>query len=177
MSDSETEAVAALPKPALEHLQPSVLVIVLKLLAVLFMIDTLYTVLIFGFLGLSNAHEWHNTYIALLWLANTVKYVFISILIVRLFADWAGHAYYLSGHHLIERIGLVNITETTYEMSQVKSIIVQRSWIGRRFNFGTIKLTFAGAGKDKQIIISNINSPYVYKEYFDEHLQIQGWVR
>jgi uncharacterized membrane protein YdbT with pleckstrin-like domain len=165
------------PNPALEHLQPSVLVIVLKLLAILFMLDTLYSLLLFGFLGLNNAHEWHNTYVALLWFANTLKYVFISALVIRLFADWSGHAYYLAGHHLVERIGLINITETTYEMSQIKSIIVQQSWFGRRFNFGTIKLTFAGAGKDQSVIMRDINDPTKYKKHFDNHLQIQGWVR
>jgi uncharacterized membrane protein YdbT with pleckstrin-like domain len=176
LNDTSTEQ-AGKSNPVLEHLQPSALVIVLKLLAVLFMLDTLYSFLLLGFLGLNDAHEWHNTYVALLWLTNTVKYVFISTLVIRLFADWCGHTYYLAGHHLIERIGLINITETTYEMSQIKSIIIQQSWFGRRFNFGTIKLTFAGAGKDQSIIVRDINNPTKYKEYFDNHLQVQGWVR
>lgn len=163
--------------PVLEHLQPSVLVIVLKLLITLFVLDTVYSFLVLGFLGLNNVHQWHNTYILLLWLANTVKYVFISVLVVRLFADWAGNAYYLAGHHLVERIGLINTTETTYEMSQIKSIIVQQSWFGHRFNFGTIRLTFAGAGKDQSVIIRDVTNPNEYKKYFDRHLQIQGWVR
>lgn len=161
----------------LEHLQLSVLVIVLRLLAVLFLLDTIYALTIIGYFGLSNAHEWHNSYIWFLWLAHIVKYIIVTILVIRLFADWAGRAYYLAGHHLIERLGLVNNTETTYELSQVKSVVVKQNWLGRHFNYGTIKLSFAGSGVTKDVILRDIHNPNVYKEYFDQHLQVQGWVR
>lgn len=161
----------------IEHLQPSVLVIVLRLLTALFFLDTLLALIILGFFVLNNAHDWHNSYIWFLLLANTIKYVILSALIVQLFADWAGRAYYLAGHHLIERLGLVNLTETTYELSQVKSVIIKQSWLARRFNFGTILLSFAGSGKEKEVVLRDINNPMTYKKYFDEHLQVQGWVR
>lgn len=164
-------------KPQMEHLQPSVIVIVLRLLAVLFFLDTIIALIILGFFALGNVHEWHNSYILFLLFANTVKYLFLSALIVQMFGDWVGRAYYLSGHHLIERLGLVNVTETTYELSQVKSVIVKQSWLARRFNFGTIVLSFAGGGKEKEVVLRDINNAMTYKQYFDEHLQVQGWVR
>ena len=164
-------------KQQIEHLQPSVLVIVLRLLAALFMLDTILALIILGFFALNNVHEWHNSYIIFLLLANIVKYFLLSGLIIQLFSDWAGRAYYLSGHHLIERLGLVNITETTYELSQVKSVVLRQTWLARRFNFGTILLSFAGGGKEKEVILRDINDPMKYKQYFDDHLQVQGWVR
>lgn len=164
-------------KQQIEHLQPSVLVIVMRLLAILFILDTTLALIILGFFVLNNVHEWHDSYILFLLLANTVKYFVLSGFIIQLFSDWAGRAYYLSGHHLIERLGLVNITETTYELSQVKSVILKQSWVGRRFNFGTIQLSFAGGGKEKEVILRDVNNPMRYKQYFDDHLQVQGWVR
>lgn len=164
-------------KQQVEHLQPSVLVIVLRLLAALLFLDTLLALIILGFFALNNVHEWHNSYILFLLLANATKYFALSALVIQLFGEWAGRAYYLSGHHLIERLGLVNITETTYELSQVKSVVVKQTWLGRRFNFGTILLSFAGGGKEKEVILRDINNPMAYKKYFDEHLQVQGWVR
>ncbi len=164
-------------KPASEHLQRSVIVIALQLLAVLFMLDLAYAVIIVGFLGLNNLHNWHNSYIIFLLLTQVVKYLLLSVLVVRLFADWAGRTYYLYGHHLIERVGLINITETTHELSQVKSVVIYQGWLGRRFNYGTIKLSLAGSSEQKEIQLREINNPYKYKDYFDEHLQVQGWVR
>ena len=164
-------------KQMVEHLQPSVVVILLRLIATIFMLDTVYAFLVLGFLGLNNFHEWHNSYIYGLLLTHIVKYVFITAIVIKLFIDWASRAYYLSGHHLIEKVGLVNITETTHELSQVKEVVVKRSWLGRRFNFGTIVLTLAGSVKSQDIIIRDINNPMEYKRYFDEHLQVQGWVR
>lgn len=164
-------------KQQVEHLQPSVVVIVLRLLAALFLLDTVLALLIVGFFALNNAHDWHNSYILFLLLAQTIKYFVVTALIIQLFSEWAGRAYYLAGHHLIERLGLVNITETTYELSQVKSVIVKQSWLARRFNYGTIQLSFAGGGKEKEVTLRDINNPMAYKQYFDDHLQVQGWVR
>jgi uncharacterized membrane protein YdbT with pleckstrin-like domain len=160
-----------------EHLQPSVLVIVLRLLGVIFLLDTAMAVVIAGFYALNNAHEWHNAYIGFLLLAHTFKYIVITVTVVKLFADWAGRAYYLTGHHLVERLGLVNTTETTYELSQVKSVVVQQAWLGRHFNYGTIKLKFAGGGKQTDLLLRDIHNPSRYKEYFDQYMQVQGWVR
>lgn len=165
------------PKPSLEHLQPSVLVIVLRLLGVLFLFDAIYSLLLLGFFGLNNAHEWHDSYIGLLWAANLVKYILVSATVMKLFAEWAGRAYYLSGHHLIERLGLINTTETTYELSQVKSVVLTQTWLGHRFDYGTIKLAFAGTGGSKDVKLRDIHNPNAYKDYFDQHLNVQGWVR
>ncbi len=164
-------------KQMVEHLQPSVVVILLRLMATIFMLDTVYALLVLGFFGLNNFHEWHDSYIFVLLLTHLVKYIFITAIVMKLFIDWASRAYYLSGHHLIEKVGLVNITETTHELSQVKEVVVKRTWLGRRFNYGTIILTLAGSAKAQDVIIRDVNNPMEYKRYFDEHLQVQGWVR
>lgn len=164
-------------KQTIEHLQPNVVVILFKLIATTFMLDTAYGLLLLGFFGLGNFHDWHNSYIYGLVLTHIAKYILISLVMIKLFIDWTSRAYYLSGHHLIEIIGLVNTTETTHELSQVKEVVLKRSWLGRRFNYGTIVLTIAGSSEQQDIVISNINNPLDYKRYFDEHLQVQGWVR
>lgn len=161
----------------LEHLQPSVLVIVLRLLAGLFMLGTIYVVAILGFFSLNNLHDWHTAYVLFLLLAHLTTYFLITVMVIKLFAGWTGRAYYLSGHHLIERLGLINITQTTYELSQIKSVIVYQSWLARRFNYGTIKLSFAGSGEQQKITMCDITDPMRYKQYIERHLQVQGWVR
>lgn len=160
-----------------EHLQPSVAVILLRLLATLFLLDTVMALIIAGFFALNNVHEWHSAYIMFILLVHIVKYLLMTVVAVQLFANWASRAYYIHGHHLIEHLGLVNITETTYELSQIKSIVVHQSWLGRKFNFGTIQLSLAGGGETKGLTLRNITNPVRYKKYFDQHMQVQGWVR
>ena len=161
----------------IEHLQPSFVVILLRIAAVLLFMDTLLAVIIAGFFLLNNIHDWHNSYIFLLLFLNGIKFLIVVAAITQMFFQWAGRNYYLSGHHLIEKLGLINITETTYELSQVKSVIVRQSWIARRLNYGTINLTLAGSNAKHPIVIRDINNPAKYKQYFDKHLQVQGWVR
>lgn len=161
----------------IEHLQPSVLVIVLRILGVIFLLDTAMALAIMGFYALNNAHEWHNAYIGILLLAHTFKYVVITITVVKLFANWAGRAYYLTDHHLIERLGLVNTTESTYELTQVESVIVQQTWLGRRFNYGTIKVKLSGGKKQTDLLLRDIHNPERYKDYFDQYMQVKGWIR
>lgn len=160
-----------------EHLQPSVIVLLFRLLGVIFLFDTVYSFLILGFFGLSNVHDWHNSYILLLWLTSIVKYLMITGITIKIFAQWAGRNYFVRGHHMVERLGLINITEVTHELSQVKSVIVRQTWLGRRFNYGTVKLDFAGSSPAEEVIIRDITDPAKYRKYFDQHMQVQGWVR
>lgn len=160
-----------------EHLQPNVIVLLFRLLGVIFLLDTVYSFLILGFFALSNDHDWHNSYVLLLWLAGIFKFLLIASVAIKIFAQWAGRNYYIHGHHLVDRLGLVNITETTHELSQVKSVIVGQTWLGRRFNYGTIKLSLAGGSGTELVIMRDINDPSRYKDYFDQHMQVQGWIR
>lgn len=159
------------------HLRPSVVVIVLRLLSALFMLNMLSVGLLLGFFALNNLHDWHASYIYALVLLALVNLGLLSTMVIQLFSSWAGRNYYLIGHHLIERLGILNITEKTHELSQVKSVVASQTWLGRRLNFGTIKLSFAGTSGDREVIIYDITDPSTYKRYFDEHLQVQGWVR
>lgn len=161
----------------LEHLQPSIVVLLLRLLGAIFLLDTVYGLFVLGFFSLGNVHDWHGPYVGFLWFAQFVKYFIITAIAIKIFAQWAGRTYYLSGHHLVERVGIVNITETTHELSQVKSVVVRQTWFGRRFNYGTIKLNFAGVGGVEEVVLRDINNPPRYQNYFDRHLQVQGWVR
>lgn len=160
-----------------EHLQRSIVTILLRLLAAIFMLDVVYGFLILGFLGLDNLHGWHLPYVYVLFVTNLLKYLVMTAVVISLFVDWAGRSYYLSGHHLIEHVGLINITETTHELSQVKSVVFNQTWLGRRFNYGTIRLTLAGTGGNQEVIIRDVNNPSRYRQHFDQHLQVQGWVR
>lgn len=160
-----------------EHLQPSVIVLLFRLLGAIFLLDTVYSFLILGFFALNNVHDWHDPYVLLLWLADIAKYLIITGMAIKIFAQWAGRNYYIHGHHLVERLGLVNITETTHELSQVKSVIVRQAWLGRRFNYGTIKLNFAGSAPVEEVVLRDITNPARYKDHFDQHMQVQGWIR
>lgn len=164
-------------EPRLEHLQPSVLVIILRLLAILFMFDAVFILLLFGLFGLNSTHDWHNSYIVFLLLINVVTYMAISMPSIKLSAEWAGRAYYLSGHHLIEQPGLVNTAETIYELSHVKPVVLAQTGLGHWFNYGAVELAFAGTGSFQEVRSQDIHDPNAHRNYFDQHLNIQGWVR
>lgn len=162
---------------ATEHLQPSIVVIALRLISMIFLLNTFLGLIIASFFVLNDVHEWHGVYIGFVLLVQVMTFLLITGVVIKLFSEWAGRAYYVSGHHLIEHLGLINTIETTHELSQVKSVVVMQTWLGRRFNFGTIKLKFAGSGKQTNLVLRDINNPVKYKEYFDRHMQVQGWVR
>jgi uncharacterized membrane protein YdbT with pleckstrin-like domain len=154
-------------KSVIEHLQPSVAVLVIRILVVLFVLDTAYAWIILSYSYLIDLHSWHNSYIAFIWIVHTVKYILLSGIVIRLFADWAGRRYFISDRNTIERVGLINTTESTYDLARIESVAIMQSWLGRRLNYGTIKLTLANSGTRKEISIREINGPYRYKEYFD----------
>ena len=161
----------------LEHLQPSIVVILLRIVAAMFVLDTLYALFIFAFYGLYDLQEWHDSYILGLVLIHTVKFVVITAIVIKLFVDWASRGYYLSGHQLIEKVGILNRTEITHDLSQVKEVVIKRSWLGRKLNYGTIILTLAGSSATQDVYIRDVKDAVEYKRYFDKHLQVQGWVR
>ncbi len=161
-------------KFTVEHLRPSAVVIVLRLLAVLFLFDTVYAFIIFVFFGLGDSQLLHSSFVVVLWLLHTIKYILVTVIVIRLFANWAGRAYYLSGHHLVERLGLVNTTETTYELSQLKSIALSQNWLGRRFNYATFVLKFSGSNTSSNVILRDINNPSRYLDILNEHLKARG---
>ena len=164
-------------KQMIEHLQPSVIVILLRLILAIFILDTLYALFVLAFYGLYDLHEWHESYIFVLLLFHTLKFILISAIVIRLFINWASRGYYLSGHQLIERVGILNTTEITHELSQVKEVSLKRSWMGSKLNYGTIILSLAGSSKSQDVYIRDVKNAMEYMHYFDEHLQVQGWVR
>jgi len=160
-----------------EHLQPSIVVILLRILATIFVLDTLYVLAIFAYFGLYDLGEWHNAYILGLVVVHSLKFLLVVVLISKLFVDWASRGYYLSGHQLVEHIGLLNTVEITHELSQVKEVALKESWLGRKLDYGTIVLSFAGSSTSQNVYIRDVKNAMGYKRYFDEHLQVQGWVR
>lgn len=109
--------------------------------------------------GLSGTN-WYYLFFSLLQIINTL---FIISVVLR----WAGLMYIIKPNELIIRIGIFNSKAVSYDLSALQAITLIQTWIGKIFNFGTIKLYNPVLKED--IYINNIHNPSRYAEIIKEY--------
>jgi membrane protein YdbS with pleckstrin-like domain len=153
------------------HMEPirrSAAALAIRLFLLLFMIDTVYALLILGFMYISPPHEYYPMFVAFLWLLHTAKYIFITVVMLRTVLGWLGKSYLISGHHLITHDGIYRVDEKVYELDQLKAIDIHQDWIGRRFHYGNIKLALSAHGYNEQVELVDVAEPEKYEHVLEE---------
>jgi membrane protein YdbS with pleckstrin-like domain len=149
------------------HMEPirrSAAALAIRLCLLLFLIDTIYALLILGFLYISPPHNYYPIFIAFLWALHTAKYIFITVVLLRTVLNWLGTSYLISGHHLLTHQGIYSVTEKVYELEQLKAVDVHQDWLGRRFHYGTITLALSAHGYNERIELYDIAEPDKYEQ-------------
>ena len=139
--------------------QQSIAVLVIRLALLLFLVDTAYDLLFFGIVLLPPSQQFHGSVLILFWTAHTVKYVAMTYLLLKVVFQWSNRGHYVNGHYLIERQGVVSVTEKQHELEQLKSVTVQQDWLGKRFNYGTITLKLAASGYSETVVLPDVHNP------------------
>ena len=156
-------------QPNVEVLRPirrSVLILGLRIFLVLFVVDTLFAILLLAsVIGFVPA-DWIAGYASFLWIVYTVKFIFLTYLIIKLVVEWVGTLYYVANGHLIRQRGVLNTTETVFQLSDIDSAVMSQSWLGRMWNFGSVTVEFSVAFRKESVYLHAINDPQKYEDLF-----------
>lgn len=142
----------------------------LRVFVILFVVDTGYALILAAFFFGDAATNFGTISLGLLWLMHTVKFIAIVGLIAAVIIDDATTDYYISGHHLIRKTGLIQKKEHIYELEKLRMIDIYQSWLGRLMNYGTITMTFSSSGYQENITMTGVSDPTKYERILRQHL-------
>jgi uncharacterized membrane protein YdbT with pleckstrin-like domain len=131
----------------------------MRIILLLFLVDTLYALLILLFVKFSPTLSDFTSIVLLLWALHTIKYVFITFVLVKILVDWLGTTYIVEGKHMTISTGIYAINEKVYELNRIKSVSVQQDWIGRRFHYGNLTLELGATGYREDVELRDIQYP------------------
>ncbi len=145
------------------HIRQSAVPLILRLIGLLFIIETAFVALLAGSAFLPLAATYHFESTSLLWLLDTVKFLLEIAGIITLVVPWATTTYYLSGDELVKLSGLTRLDEKIYDLQSLKSIELHQSWLGRIFNYGLIQLTLSSSGYSEVVKLTDLQDPKKYE--------------
>jgi membrane protein YdbS with pleckstrin-like domain len=127
------------------HLEPirrSANALVLRLFGLLFLVETVYALIIGAFLYFSPPSSYYPAFVVVIGVLHVIKYILVTTAVVKMVLTWVSTSYLISGSHLIKHEGTLRVDEKIYELNQLKAVDVHQDWIGRHFHYGNIKLAY-----------------------------------
>lgn len=155
------------------HIRPSVILLALRIISLLLVIETVYAFIlwisIFGNIG----EGYFETVLTVLLVIHTLKFLVVIFAIgAALFPSLISH-YYISEHQLISYVGLINTEEKFFEFTDMKSIKLRQSAIGRLLNFGSLIVEFSSSGFHEKVYLYGVHNPKKYEHILREYLKEQ----
>lgn len=137
--------------------------VMMRLLCGVFLIETSYVLALVTYLALRPPIT-ITTAVLVLWVLQTIKFLVLAWLLLKIITSWAGQGAFLSGAMLILHRGVISAEEKVLELSQLRSVTVRQGWVGRRLNFGTLNLSFGRLGSSLDIQLVGVHQPDKYKD-------------
>jgi len=151
-----------------EPIRRNIVILGIRMFLVIFLADTLYAgllmVMAFGYLP----SEWSISYVVLLWIVHTVKNILLTYLLISLVIGWISTLYFVAAGHLIRQRGVLHIKESVFQLTDIESVMLNQSWLGRIFDFGDVTITFVVARQREEVILYAINHPQRYEQLFSQ---------
>jgi uncharacterized membrane protein YdbT with pleckstrin-like domain len=157
--------------PKVEITKPirrTVTLLVLRMVILLFLVDSLYAALLVMNASGFISSDWSASYATFLWLAFTAKFIVLAFLLTKLVVDWMSTVYYVSGGHLIRQRGVMNLVETVFQLTDIDSVVMNQSWLGRLLNYGTVTVEFTVARDKEYVRLYAITNPQLYEDIFSQ---------
>jgi hypothetical protein len=162
----------AVPKSQ-HHIRPSVILLALRIAALLLIIETIYAIFLWIGLKTNVSEEYYRTILSVLLVLHSLKYFAeLAAVAVAIFPSLISH-YYLSEHQLISYVGLISIEEKFFELSDMKSIVLEQSIIGKLFNYGSLVVEFSSSGFHEKVYLYGIHDPKKYEHILRTSLDEQ----
>lgn len=149
----------------IEPIRGSIFVLSLKLILVIFLFDAFYA-LVFYFLNIfiGIPLDWHHHLSVLALVLQGIKVLLQFSIILFVILQWTNNIYYLTKKHLVKKQGTFNSKEKIYDFENIRNIAIQKSFLGKIFNYGTIvirPISFGQEGED--IWLVDIENPQKYE--------------
>ncbi len=159
------------------NVQPTIIhasfgALALRLLLIIFLVDSFYAFLFISYLMVRTST---SDYIAILvfWALHTVKFLLLSLLLLREVSRWLSKSYFLLDHHLMVAAGIGAETEEIYELTSMDNIHLHQDWLGKRLNYGEIVLSFTHQRRTDQLILHAIANPHQVMSRLETYLGAQ----
>lgn len=88
-------------------------------------------------------------------------------ILISMIMRWAGMMYIIRPKELVVRVGVFNSRSVSYDLSALQAVTLIQSFIGKVFNFGTVKLYNPILRED--IYLSNVHNPAKYAEIIKDY--------
>lgn len=150
-------------------IQPSARYVLLRILATMFILDTLFatglvlTLLLFP----EYDRKWFGS---ILLVIHTFKFTILAFLTSDVIIRYLSNRYYLVKHHLIIDKGLVTADQKVYELHQIRKINVFQDWAGNSMNYGNLHMIFGDKGYEESVIMMNIAEPRKIAKELEKYL-------
>ncbi len=148
----------------------TVTLLVVKIVTLLFLVNILFAaLLVVSVTGFLSA-EWVSSYAAFLLIIFAAQCIFLAFFVARLVIDWMSTVYYIAGGHLIRQRGTLDTTETIFQLTDIDSVELKQSWIGRILNFGDVTVEFTIAREKEYVNLYAITNPRFYEDIFTKYV-------
>lgn len=155
------------------HIRPSVILLALRIVSLLLVIETAYAFILWISIYGNFAEGYFETVLTVLLLLHTLKFLVVIVAIgIALFPSLISH-YYISEHQLISYVGLINTEEKFFEFTDMKSIKLKQSALGRLLNFGSLIVELSSSGFHEKVHLYGIHNPKKYEHILREYLKEQ----
>lgn len=159
------------------HIQQSIVLLMVKIIALVFAVETVYALLLAFFLFSGAGAEFHDAVFSFLWFIQTAKFLLLVYLILATIIPTVTTNYYVSEHHLIKYEGLLRNDETIYELNKLRSVKLHEDWLGRLLNYGDLLIVVSSSGYHEEVKLTSINNPKKYERVLREFLSEPGAVK
>ncbi len=161
------------PSSPIEVVQPirrSIIVLGVRMFILLFIADSIYAgLLLFLVIGVVPT-RWTTEYTVVLWFVHTVKNVLLTYSLLHLVVSWISTMYYVTAGHLIRQRGVLHTEDTIYQLTDIESVVMDQSWLGKLLNFGDVTITFFVARIPEKVTLYSIENPKRYEELFSKYV-------
>jgi uncharacterized membrane protein YdbT with pleckstrin-like domain len=150
----------------IKPIRRSVAILIIKIFFLLFLVDTVYAFLLIANVSGYIPVDLLSSYAVFIWVIYTAKFIFLAYLVLKLIIDWTNTLYYVANDHLIRQRGVLNTTETIFQLSDIEAVVMSRSWLGRTLNYGDVTITFDVARQKEFVYLYAVNDPERYESFF-----------
>jgi len=149
----------------LEPVRGSLFLLSVRLAVMMLVFDLLYAGIFYIVtLGIALPFGLHQYVSAILFVIQIGKTFVATFLMVQLVLYWANNTYYFTEKHIIKRSGILNIKEEVFHYDNIRSIVINQSWLGKLLHYGDIILkTSASGGYQDDIRLTGIENPQKYE--------------
>ena len=142
-----------------EPIRSSLVILILRV----FLLMTLYSVITYFSFRFNLFQDAHYFLVIVLSITHFIKNFFEIYMVLSIVLIWVGNTHTITGSHIVERRGILNIKEQMFDLKNIRSVTTEQGWFGKLFHYGNIIIqTSASGGYNEKINLTGISHPEKY---------------